>query len=98
MRNLINRLRAWAALPHPALVVWALAGTLLILATGTQVFFRPHAAKMASYEPSMASSLRTINTAEMVYGSVYPKLGFSCSLAFLGPPPAGSRNPHAAGL
>jgi type IV pilus assembly protein PilA len=47
-------------------------------------------AKIAANEASAANSIRTINTAQVSYQSIYPAVGYSNSLAALGPPaPAG---------
>ena len=43
-------------------------------------------AKMAADEASAANSIRTINTAQVTYQSVYPTVGYSNSIAALGPP------------
>jgi type IV pilus assembly protein PilA len=43
-------------------------------------------AKIAANEASAAQSIRTINTAQVTYQSVYPAVGYSNSLAALGPP------------
>jgi len=48
---------------------------------------------------SPVGCLRTLNTAESVYKSAYPGVGFACSLSQLGPPAgAGSASSAAAGL
>jgi type IV pilus assembly protein PilA len=44
-------------------------------------------ARMAANESSAASSIRTINTAEVTYNSTYPTVGFSATLLALGGPP-----------
>jgi type IV pilus assembly protein PilA len=44
-------------------------------------------AKMAANEASAANSIRTINTAQVTYQSVYAAIGYSNSLTALGPPP-----------
>lgn len=44
--------------------------------------------KMAANESSAISSLRTINTAEVTYGTVYPSVGYSPDLPSLGGTPA----------
>lgn len=43
-------------------------------------------AKMAANEASAANSIRTINTAQVTYQSVYGAIGYSSSLVALGPP------------
>jgi len=43
-------------------------------------------ARISAYESSAASSIRTVNTAEVSYGSTYPSMGYSSSMATLGPP------------
>jgi type IV pilus assembly protein PilA len=42
-------------------------------------------ARIAANESSAVSSLRTMNTAEVTYQSTYPTVGFSSTLAALGP-------------
>jgi len=42
-------------------------------------------ARIAANESSAVSSIRTLNTAEAAYQSTYPTLGFSGTLAALGP-------------
>src|ERR1700756_3861872 len=44
--------------------------------------------KMAANESSTISSLRTINTAEVAYFTLYPSVGYSPDLASLGGTPA----------
>jgi len=44
--------------------------------------------KMAANESSAISSLRTINTAEVTYATVYPGVGYSIDLPSLGGTPA----------
>jgi prepilin-type N-terminal cleavage/methylation domain-containing protein len=44
--------------------------------------------KMAANEASAISSLRTINTAEVTYATVYPSVGYSNDMASLGGTPA----------
>src|SRR5437868_6806581 len=41
-------------------------------------------ARIAANESSAVSSLRTINTAEVTYSTVYPQLGYSANLLSLG--------------
>jgi len=43
-------------------------------------------AKIAANEASAANSIRTINTAQVSYESTHPAVGYSNSLAALGPP------------
>jgi type IV pilus assembly protein PilA len=45
--------------------------------------------RIAANESSAVGSIRTLNTAEVTYASTYPDLGFTCTLANMGPP-AGS--------
>jgi hypothetical protein len=47
-------------------------------------------AKIAANEASAAATIRTINTAEIIYASTYPKKGFAADLAALGPDPRGA--------
>jgi hypothetical protein len=51
--------------------------------------------RMAANEASAVGSLRTINTAEVVYATAYPKLGFASKLSKLGPNPAAPDKPTA---
>jgi type IV pilus assembly protein PilA len=44
---------------------------------------------MSANNSAAASSLRTINTAQVTYATNYPSLGFSPNLATLGPPAGG---------
>jgi hypothetical protein len=46
-------------------------------------------AKIAANEASAAATIRTIDTAEVMYASTYPKKGFASDLAALGPDPRG---------
>src|SRR5208282_5367846 len=45
-------------------------------------------ARMAAYESSAANSVRTANAAQVSYESTYPSVGYSSSMAALGPPAA----------
>jgi type IV pilus assembly protein PilA len=47
-------------------------------------------ARLAANEASAVASLRTISTAETMYASTYPNIGYTCSLTYLGPPASGS--------
>ena len=47
-------------------------------------------ARIAANEASAVASIRTITTAETTYASTYPAVGYTCTLAELGPPPSGS--------
>lgn len=50
-------------------------------------------------ESSGIGWLRVISTAELAYSQTYPQVGFTCSLASLGPPPAGAPiSERASGL
>ena len=55
--------------------------------------------RIAANEASAVGSLRTLNTAEIVYNTTYPNVGFACSLSSLAPP-SGSTSPtsSSAGL
>jgi type IV pilus assembly protein PilA len=46
-------------------------------------------ARLAANEASAVASLRTISTAETMYASTYPAVGYTCSLPDLGPPTGG---------
>src|SRR5947209_2327805 len=50
-------------------------------------------ARIAANESSAASSIRTINTAEVTYQSTYPTVGFSATLLALGGPIAAACTP-----
>jgi type IV pilus assembly protein PilA len=52
--------------------------------------------KMAANESSAISSLRTINTAEVTYATVYPSVGYSADLPSLGGTPAVCSAPGGA--
>ena len=43
-------------------------------------------ARMSANEASAATSVRTINTAQVTYQSIYPTMGYANSIAALGPP------------
>jgi type IV pilus assembly protein PilA len=47
-------------------------------------------ARIAANEASAVASIRTINTAEVTYATGYPTVGYSITLAALGPAAAGS--------
>ncbi len=57
-------------------------------------------ARIAANEASAVASLRTANTAQIVYSSAYPERGFARDLATLGPDPqkAGASSADHAGL
>lgn len=55
---------------------------LIIAAIAIPNFLR---AKMAANESSAVSSIHSINTAEIQYASAFPSVGFSATLADLGP-------------
>jgi prepilin-type N-terminal cleavage/methylation domain-containing protein len=50
-------------------------------------------ARIAANESSAVSSIRTVNTAEVTYQSAYPTVGYSATLAALGPGGPGSLCP-----
>jgi type IV pilus assembly protein PilA len=52
--------------------------------------------KMAANEASAISSLRTINTSEVTYATVYPSVGYSNDMASLGGTPAVCSAPGGA--
>jgi prepilin-type N-terminal cleavage/methylation domain-containing protein len=55
--------------------------------------------RIAANEASAVGSVRTLNTAEVTYASTYPNVGFTCTLANLGPPAGGGAvTSTAAGL
>jgi len=45
--------------------------------------------RMAANEASAVSGLRAITTAENAYNAAYPTVGYTCTLANLGPPASG---------
>jgi prepilin-type N-terminal cleavage/methylation domain-containing protein len=53
--------------------------------------------RIAANEASAVGSVRTLNTAEVTYASTYPDLGFTCTLANLGPG-GGTASSTSAGL
>ena len=53
-------------------------------------------ARMAANESSAVGSIRTLNTAEVIYNSSYPTVGFATSLAQLGGT-GGACTPTSAG-
>jgi type IV pilus assembly protein PilA len=53
-------------------------------------------ARIAANESSAVSSLRTINTAEVSYTTSYPNIGYSATIAALGPGGATCAAPAAA--
>ena len=53
--------------------------------------------KMAANQASAVASLRTLNTCEITYSSTY-NVGFSSTLAQLGPPASGNATSATAGL
>lgn len=55
--------------------------------------------RISANEASAVGSLRTINSAEIMYLTSYPNLGFTCNLTALGPPTGGnSAGSTAAGM
>jgi len=42
--------------------------------------------RIAANEASAVGSIRTLNTAEVTYASTYPNMGFTCTIANMGPP------------
>jgi type IV pilus assembly protein PilA len=50
-------------------------------------------AKMAANEASAAAAIRTINTAQVSYTTLFPQIGFSATLAALGGPAAACAPP-----
>ena len=55
-------------------------------------------ARIAANEASAVASIRTISTAETTYASTYPTVGYTCTLAELGPPTSGDVSSAAAGI
>lgn len=53
-------------------------------------------AKMAANESAAASSIHAVNTAEIAYSSAFPSIGYSVSLAVLGPTGGGYIDPALA--
>jgi len=54
--------------------------------------------RMAANEASAVSGIRAISTAENSYNSVYPAVGYACTLSNLGPPASGQASSTAADL
>jgi type IV pilus assembly protein PilA len=55
--------------------------------------------RIAANEASAVGSLRTLNTAEIIYNTSYPTVGFACTLGTMGPPSGStSATSTAAGL
>ena len=52
--------------------------------------------RIAANEASAVGSIRTINTAEIIYASAYPNVGFASSLTKLGPDSAGAGGTSAS--
>src|SRR5713226_7085241 len=50
-------------------------------------------AKMAANESSAAGAIRTVNTAQVSYSTLYPQVGFSATLGALGGPAAACAPP-----
>ena len=53
--------------------------------------------RISANESSAVGSIRTLNTAEVTYSTTYPNVGFTCTLAAMGPP-TGNPTSTAAGL
>ena len=49
--------------------------------------------KMAANESSAAGSIRTVNTAQVTYSSLFPQVGYSATLGALGGPAVGCAPP-----
>jgi len=69
-------------------------GLLLIVS----FIYAPRWRGIAPNEASAVGCLRTLNTAETTYRSMYPRVGFACSLSQMGPSSSGTQNSGAAGL
>ena len=54
--------------------------------------------RIAANESSAVGSIRTINTGQVTYASTYPDMGFTCSLASLGPPSGSTAGSTGGGL
>jgi type IV pilus assembly protein PilA len=52
--------------------------------------------KMSANESAAASSVRTLNTAEVTYSTAYPSVGYADTLDKLGPPSGGCSDPTLA--
>jgi len=50
-------------------------------------------ARIAANEASAVATIRTANTAQLMYSTSYPQRGFARGLATLGPPPGGGNTP-----
>ncbi len=78
---------------RPERKVYLAAAFLILVAAGVtlSLFSRP---RVIICDDSPVGRVRALNTAEMAYSYTYPEIGFSPSLAALGPPPVG-RPPSA---
>jgi type IV pilus assembly protein PilA len=74
-----------------------IAGVLIVAAVAIPNLLR---SKIAANEASAVGSIRTVNTAQIVYETTYPKKGFAPSLAILGVDPRRPKDfsPEHAGL
>ena len=61
------------------------AGVLVVAAIAIPNLLR---SRIAANEASAVGSIRTVNTAQLTYSTVYPKRGFAPNLASLGPDPS----------
>jgi type IV pilus assembly protein PilA len=52
--------------------------------------------KMSANESAAASTVRTLNTAEVTFSTAYPTLGYASTFTQLGPAPAGCSDPTQA--
>lgn len=52
--------------------------------------------KMSANESAAASTVRTLNTAEVTFSTAYPTLGYAATFTQLGPAPAGCSDPTQA--
>jgi len=66
------------------------AGVLVVAAIAIPNLLR---SKIAANEASAVGSVRTVNTAQVVYAASYPKRGYAPNLAALGPDPNGATTP-----
>jgi len=72
----------------------AAVGLLFILS----FIVRPRWGAIAANQASAVGALRTLNTSETTYKSMYPGVGFTCSLSQLGTPSSGTVSSTVAGL
>ncbi|HVZ59241.1 MAG TPA: type II secretion system protein [Terriglobales bacterium] len=68
-------------------LVIVVAIILTITAIAVPSFMR---SRIAANESAAVTHIRTLSTAEIAYAQTYPQIGYTCTIAELGPPPSGS--------